>query len=145
MPRARTGNGGNRTDLLNPRQPVRTAPGQEYGQADQQRQSQGSIPLAGAGANPAASAPLSAATAPPPASAPPPPPRMPVQVTPLTAPTERPDEPVTSGLPNSPGPGPEAMGSQGFPLSHILGMLSNSPQAGAGTFETAAMARMLGI
>jgi hypothetical protein len=32
------------------------------------------------------------------------------QVTPLSAPTERPDEPVTAGAPMGPGPGPEAMG-----------------------------------
>lgn len=32
------------------------------------------------------------------------------QVTPLTAPTERPNEPITAGAPIGPGPGPEAMG-----------------------------------
>ena len=36
-------------------------------------------------------------------------PSMP-QVTPLGAPTERPEEPVTAGSPTGPGPGPEAMG-----------------------------------
>ena len=32
------------------------------------------------------------------------------QVTPLSAPTERPDEPVTAGAPMGPGPGMEALG-----------------------------------
>jgi len=32
------------------------------------------------------------------------------QITPLDAPTERPDEPVTAGAPSGPGPGPEALG-----------------------------------
>jgi len=31
------------------------------------------------------------------------------QITPLTAPTQRPDEPVTAGSPMGPGPGPEAL------------------------------------
>jgi hypothetical protein len=32
------------------------------------------------------------------------------QITPLGAPTMRPDEPVTAGVPSGPGPGPEAIG-----------------------------------
>jgi hypothetical protein len=32
------------------------------------------------------------------------------QVTPLNAPTERPEEPVTAGAPMGPGPGPESIG-----------------------------------
>lgn len=32
------------------------------------------------------------------------------EVTPLTAPTQRPDEPVTAGVPSGPGVGPEAIG-----------------------------------
>lgn len=50
-------------------------------------------------AAPAAVAPIPT-TAPPPMRA----------VTPLDAPDDRPDEPVTSGLPLGPGPGPEAIG-----------------------------------
>lgn len=33
-------------------------------------------------------------------------------VTPLTAPTERPNEPLTAGMPFGPGPGPEAFATQ---------------------------------
>lgn len=33
-------------------------------------------------------------------------------ITPLTAPTERPDEPITAGMPFGAGPGPEALGMQ---------------------------------
>ena len=32
------------------------------------------------------------------------------RVTPLFAPTERPDEPITAGIPMGPGPGPEVLG-----------------------------------
>jgi hypothetical protein len=43
----------------------------------------------------------------------------------LFAPTERPDEPITSGAPVGPGPGPEVLGMQpqGESLSQILGQL----------------------
>lgn len=37
---------------------------------------------------------------------------MPGQVVPLDAPTQRPGEPLTAGLPHGPGPGPEALGVQ---------------------------------
>lgn len=40
---------------------------------------------------------------------------QPGSLTPLTAPTERPDEPITAGLPIGAGPGPEALVSQGGP------------------------------
>lgn len=95
MPRVRKDNRGgprlgkpgqayqNRTDL---NQPVRTTTGQQYGQAQQQQQSQQQIPLP---------------QAPPPMGPPP---------TPLDAPSGRPDEPVTSGAPLGPGPGPESLG-----------------------------------
>jgi hypothetical protein len=89
MPRGgrRTGAPGqsytNRTDL---NQPVRTVPGQTYGQAGQQAAAQQAIPL--------------------PQSAGPPPPGPGL----LAAPSNRPGEPVTAGLPIGPGPGPEAVG-----------------------------------
>lgn len=62
--------------------PVQAAPGQEYGaRADQERR-QRAVPM---GTN-----------SPP---------------TPLTAPSQRPNEPVQAGLATGPGPGPEALGA----------------------------------
>src|SRR5213078_1555218 len=41
---------------------------------------------------------------------PPEPQAPPAPITPLSAPTTRPQEPITAGLPTGPGPGPEALG-----------------------------------
>lgn len=76
----------NRTDLNTPKPPVARFEDQTYGtQAAQVAQQQ-------------------AAPAPAPFVPPPPP-------TPIDAPTERPWEPSTAGLPFGPGPGPEALGT----------------------------------
>lgn len=77
----------NRTDLNAPKPvPVARFTDQEYGQQAQQVASQQQVPI----------------TAP---AIPP--------VTPLDAPTTRPQEPVTHGLPSGPGAGPEALGLGG--------------------------------
>jgi hypothetical protein len=77
----------NRSDLAQgpraPSQPVKTATGQPYGAATAQAQAQQAVPL-----------PDFAAMH-------------------LARPTERPQEPVTAGLPMGPGPGPEAMPMMG--------------------------------
>jgi hypothetical protein len=73
----------NRTDL-----PRTTAPGQPYGVAGAQQAAMAAVPM---GAPPTSQAP-----------APPPP-------TPLGAPTERPNEPITAGMPFGAGPGPEML------------------------------------
>ena len=74
----------NRTDLNNPvkKLPVTTVPGQTYGEAGAQRRAQ---------------------------KAPQQQQRQPLPVTPLTAPTERPDEPVTAGNPLGAGPGTDVL------------------------------------
>lgn len=94
MVRARTnGHGGKRTatpgkaysqrtDLMPSAQPVRVQSGQEYGQRQAQEQAQRAVPLPG------------------------PTPTPPV---PLSAPSMKPTEPVTAGLPIGPGPGPEVL------------------------------------
>lgn len=95
MPRARNGHGGTRagrpggqyaqrSDLASaprtaPAQPVRVAPGGTYGTGVQQQQAQQAVPL-----------PDFSALA-------------------LHRPTDRPQEPVTAGVPVGPGPGPEAL------------------------------------
>jgi hypothetical protein len=89
-----------RTDLQRnpgPNQPIRTATGQPYGVAQQQREAQQAVPL--------------------PQAPPPPKPRaapvqtapLPGELPPLNAPTDRPSEPLTAGIPFGPGPGPEVL------------------------------------
>jgi hypothetical protein len=76
-------------------QPVRIAAGGDFGDRQQMQQLQSSAPLASTG-------PLTDTPSP---SGPPP-----GSLTPLTAPTDRPDEPLTHGLPVGPGGGPEVLG-----------------------------------
>lgn len=110
MPRGgrRTGTPGkaysNRTDLNGPKPPMMVASGQQYGMRKQQMDAQRAMPVA---------APPGPAVAPPagavggasgPAMSPGP---APGQVVPLDAPTMRPGEPVTAGLPVGPGAGLE--------------------------------------
>ena len=84
---------GNRVDM---NQPVTVASGQTYGSRQQQVDAQRAIPL------PAASAPPPAPQAGTVAAGP--------TVTPLSAPTTMPNQPVTHGLPIGPGAGPEVLG-----------------------------------
>lgn len=78
----------NRTDL-NEKLPVETVPGQTYGDQAQQRRAQQAVPMG------------------PPASAARPPS--------LTEPSQRPEEPLTAGMPFGPGPGPQAVQRQPNP------------------------------
>lgn len=94
-----------RTDL----QAVKVAPSKQYGQAAAQAAAQRAVPLAGAtspGPMPTGGAPAAGAPAPRPM-----PGVMPGAVTPLDAPTQRPSEPLTAGMPMGPGAGPEALGA----------------------------------
>lgn len=108
----------NRSDLN--AQPVRTAPGQTYGLATQQANAQRALPLP-------ASPPVQASPAP---AAPPiaPEPGM------LHAPTTRPNEPVTAGLPIGAGPGTEALGALGANDDQVIANLyrayQNNPNEG---------------
>jgi len=67
--------------------------GLPYGQGQTTMQQQQSAPMAGSPTAAAATMPM---------------PSLP-SITPLTAPTERPDEPLTSGMDFGPGPGSEAL------------------------------------
>ena len=111
-------------------EPIATVPGQGYGEAASQRVAQQAIPLA----------PQATAAAPPsqPSATPQPQGQQgpyPGELVGLDAPTQRPNEPVTAGLPNSPGPGPEAnigVGSAGMVhqnVSNLLNALSQVPGA----------------
>lgn len=120
----------NRKDL---NQPVRTAPGQVYGAAGQQAQAQQAIPLPAQSPPPGPSGPPAAggAPAPSPSGA-----ALGGGVSPgdlgaLHAPSQRPNEPLTAGLPTGPGPGPEAVGLAGpgddTTLATLKGLLARYP------------------
>jgi hypothetical protein len=86
----------NRTDLNNPAKKlaVTTAPGQTYGEAGAQRRAQQAVPMGAPQAPQVAQQQQQ---------------RQPLPVTPLNAPSERPDEPVTAGNPLGAGPGMESL------------------------------------
>jgi hypothetical protein len=110
---------------------VRVPTGGAYGEAQAMQQIQGGAPMALA---------PGALTAPSGASG-----GQPVPVTPFGAPSQRPDEPVTSGAPLGPGPGPESLGLPSSPqllqqdaqsLAHAVSVweyLSNLPGASLST------------
>lgn len=94
----------NRSDL-NTAMPVKAGPSQGYGQRAALERAQQQMPVA-------------APTPPPAPQAPPPVQRRPL--TPLTAPTQRPDEPLTAGIASGPGPGPEVLGGPADPIEAEL-------------------------
>ena len=112
----------NRADLTRPTSMA--AQGQPYGVAAQQRAAQQQIPMGPppvGGGGPVG----------PPGQAPAAPPQMQDVLAaaaahngpgnaPFTRPTERPNEPVTSGLPAGPGPGPESLQGVGAAAREML-------------------------
>jgi hypothetical protein len=121
---------GNRTDL---NEPITTVPNQAYGKAAAQRAAQQAVPM---GASPVASAPAAPMSVEPNRPAP--------GTMPYLDATERPNEPVTTGMPFGPGAGPEALGGRPQPRlsdqlaatantnssSFLLGLLANTRQMG---------------
>lgn len=101
---------------LRAKQPIRTAPGQQYGMQTQQANAQKVAPL------PQGNAQIpTSPTGPPPSAGmlgggPP--------VTPLTAPTQRPGEPLTTGIPSGPGAGPEALTPRNNPVVQVAAVLN---------------------
>ena len=122
--------GPRRTDLLVPKpEAVTTVPDQEYGKRTAQEQSQRILPLGGpglaAGAN-QSSPPVSGQTGP--VGLPAGPSRTPGDRGDWRRPTERPGEPLTTGLATGPGPGPE--GLTGFAaLGHVQATNANGSTA----------------
>lgn len=94
---------GNRTDM---NQPVQTGPSQGYGQRVALERQQQAVPLPAARpvATPGSAVEMSGPPTPPPD---------------LLAPTDRPNEPITAGLPMGPGPGPEALGMELSPVDKL--------------------------
>jgi len=122
----------NRTDL---NMPISTVPNQEYGMATAQREAQRAVPMASSpSVAPQAARPIpSRAPAPAPGSLP------------YIAPTQRPNEPVTAGLPFGPGSGPEAMSPMYPSLGQTIQSAANSPFASSLSIELANTARSLGL
>ena len=153
MPRARsaTARNPNRTDLA---APVTAPTGQPYGVRAQQIAAQGAIPM---GQQPVAS------PGPGPGAPPPPIDMAAMQAgmaqhaaihgppQPLNRPTERPNEPVTHGLPVGPGGGPEALQGvgaaardnavEGGTLKNLLMGMAQSPGATSAIRDLAARAQ----
>jgi hypothetical protein len=100
--------------------PIQAATGQPYGVRAEQVAAQRAIPMARPQTDFNATAPASggsgapAAAGPPAMSGP-----LPGQLVPLDAPTLRPDEPVTAGLPFGPGAGREALGALAGPSETV--------------------------
>ena len=125
----------NRTDL-NQRgpEPITTAPGQAYGEAAAQREAQPAVPMAGI----QTPAPQPQMTQTPAAPNPEP------GTLSYLHPTERPDEPVTSGIPIGAGPGPSpASVVPNNRLSDLFGSAASSPYATPEIVALAQYARML--
>ena len=96
----------NRTDLSGVKPPpVTAAPGQPYGVAGAQIAAQQAVPVA-----------------PPPTTV------TPQDLPPLSRPTDRPNEPVTAGMPIGPGPGPEVLPPLGNDnLNFLRGIYTQFP------------------
>jgi len=120
---------GNRTDL---NMPISTVPGQDYGKAAVQQAAQRAVPMA---SSPSASAQPQASAAPMP---------QPGSL-PHLEPTQRPNEPVTTGLPFGPGAGPEAMGPSYANLGQILSAAASSSGASSLATMLASSAKSLGL
>lgn len=147
MPRSRAG--ANRTDLLTPKpQAVSAAPNQGYGVAADQQEAQRIAPMAGGGTTPPQQPPGASASSVPPAPQGAPGPNDLMAMAQgfngpgnqdFMRPTERPNEPVTHGLPIGPGAGPEALTGVGAlarqnvieqgTIQHLLQGMAQQPNA----------------
>ncbi len=158
MPRAKGGavpgkvGGGysNRSDLVSA-EPITTAKSQNYGERSAQQAAQRAVPL---GPPPAAQSAAGAPGSQPPTQLPNTSgATSPVNgpgLLPFTHPSNRPNEPVTAGLPTGPGPGPEALTGigavaanqavEGGTLKNLLSFLASSPTSSSAIRDLAAVA-----
>lgn len=132
-------NSGNRTDL-NAHLPETTVPDQPYGEAAQQRLAQGAVPMAPTPApgavNPTPLAPLQALSRNPGAKP---------GSLPWLEPTNRPNEPVTTGLPTGAGAGPEVLNQQVLPTHPVASAFDDLAGGGSAVSSLADTARVLGL
>jgi len=117
----------NRTDLQNPAQKVAkmAAKGQTYGKAAEQMRAQAAVPVAQA----------------PTDTAPPPP--MPGQIADLGAPTNRPNEPITTGMSFGAGAGPEIVPTRLAPQMGSNADLAERVRAVAALYPNPALLELL--
>jgi hypothetical protein len=123
---------GNRTDL---NMPISTVPGQDYGKAAVQQAAQRAVPMSSS-PEPSVAQMQSqspAASLPKPGSLP------------HLEPTQRPNEPVTTGLPFGPGAGPEAMGPTFANLGQVLSTAANEGGASSLAMMLSSSAKSLGL
>lgn len=112
----------NRTDM---HQPIKAAPGGEYGSVTALKDAQKVVPLPNANAVAPPSSPSPIQSAPGGGGV------APGDIN-FGGPTQRPDEPVTNGLPVGPGQGPEALGlgvGPNDPATLLRSIYVNVPQA----------------
>lgn len=125
-----------RTDL-NARLPVTTPTGLPYGENQALANAQRSIPMASA---PTPTAAPAGGPSPAPGGTPSTP--LPVPgARPFLRPTERPNEPVTAGLPTGAGPGPEALGAFGQGMGGGMADMLNQAAQAAGSPTLSFLAR----
>jgi len=122
VPRARATTYPNRTDLNAPaNEPLSAVPGQQYGKETEQLNAQRAVPIGtppGPQVAQPPTVPLTRGTLQP---------QVQPGSLPFLHPTNRPDEPVTAGLPFGPGPGPESLPTPPVGLSHqIMGAALSS-------------------
>jgi hypothetical protein len=109
----------NRTDLQKARLPVQTGPSAQYGESAKLEQAQKTVPMAtpplpqGGPAESPQSGPMGMEQAP-----------LPGQLGDIMRPTERPNEPVTAGIPSGPGPGPSLASVVPTSAADLLNVLS---------------------
>jgi hypothetical protein len=142
----------NRTDV----EPITVAPATQYGDRSRQQAAQRAVPLGSPPQGPPAAAAIGSPGAPAPtggANGPPQPGLPPVTgpgILPFLHPSNRPNEPVTAGLPTGPGPGPEALTGVGAvvanqaaeqgSLKNLLGSLASGPTSSSAIRDLAAVA-----
>jgi hypothetical protein len=114
----------NRTDLNSNRVPAAAAKGQTYGTRKDQMQAQQAVPMAQqpSGASPQPAGGRTPAATPPG----------------LSDPSQRPDEPLTAGMPFGPGPGPSSLTTPKMDVTSLrrylpaLEIAASQPDATAG-------------
>ena len=117
------------------REPISTVPNQTYGEAAQQQAAQRAVPMAPSAAPAPSQMPAPPGAQDQHAAANQPQGQVYPGELPWTGPTQRPNEPVTAGLPTGPGPGPEALtgvGAAGFghaSTAQLLNSLAQIPGA----------------
>jgi hypothetical protein len=119
----------NRSDLRVPL-PAAAPTNQPYGQAGRQLAAQQAVPMA--------PTPLAAAAGGQPVA---PNPVQPGQFGPLDRPTDRPDEPITAGMPFGPGAGPEALTAGPVVMGRSLSSVIADAASSSGSPELAQLAQ----